>query len=877
MEKYLLKIKPKHYGIVAFLVTILATYLMLAYEQVLSTGRYLFIQGDTIAQYVPFVKMFIRDLFAGESLEYSWAMSMGQNTSLCYAFYVWNPFNLLFVALPFLDEAVVAAMIYILKTGMVAFCFQRFVSKGLKCEGLESVVFSVFYALCSFNVIYNTLNIMWIDAMYMLPVVCLLIIRLKDEGKWLSLAAAYAYLFITQFYMAYTVGVFSFIFVCALFALYADKKQVLKLCGKYCLSVGMAIGLAGAVWIPTLLYLVKNNAPSTADFSELKASVFDIIYNMAWGQMQGIEGIYPYLYCGLPTLVLCVLFFANRKIQYKEKLITGIPGLFLFIAMLVMPVYQFMHAFDSPDMLGHRFSFLLSFLMCVIACRQYKYMQEMSVRKTVLTLLGITLVYTLVFILHKNNDVETELWILLIGNIGILVAWGLIYFACIKKCRNKLLGAMLVLLIVCVETISNGYVTFNTVGPEGQWRHYDVYKDSMEYGLELIEDEGFYRVRYLNDYTLNSDSWFGYKGISDFCTARNVVLQDSLSKLGFFADRNIILEYGHTPPMDMLLGIKYVINGTHPHIMAVEIPQSSVSENGQALSLGYMVDEDVLGHQFTSSNVFNNIDELLQRLTGEEIDCFENVLYDLVDVQTENAWYQPINAGIAIGRTEENEEVGYITYIIPHCDSKMAYVQFEREDGAILKDAPVLLGGEENSVEENGYLSVSYAKELANGQDGLSVTIAIAPDDIQAATYQQANFCYYNEDELQKAYDILSQNQMVIREYGNTFIDAYVTVPEERTVLFTSIPYDEGWTVYVDGVEMQTHAVVGEAFLALELEPGYHDLEFEYEAPGGRMGMTVSGVSVGLYAGCILIEYMIKRKRKAKEGTIEPDVEDRTE
>ena len=118
---------------------------------------------------------------------------------------------------------------------------------------------------------------------------------------------------------------------------------------------------------------------------------------------------------------------------------------------------------------------------------------------------------------------------------------------------------------------------------------------------------------------------------------------------------------------------------------------------------------------------------------------------------------------------------------------------------------------------------------------------------------------------------------MVIREYGNTYIDAYVTVPEERTVLFTSIPYDEGWTVYVDGVETQTHAVVGDAFLALELEPGYHDLEFEYAAPGARMGMTVSGVSVGLYVGCILIEYMVKRKRKAKEGTTEPDVEDRTE
>ncbi|MBQ3517092.1 MAG: YfhO family protein [Lachnospiraceae bacterium] len=135
MEKYLSKIQPKHYGLVAFVLTCLSMYMMFSYEEVLSTGRYIIMEGDLFHQYVPFIKMFVRDILQGENLFFSWSLSMGMNTSLCYAYYVLSPFNLLYLILYGVDENIVTAIVIILKSGLAALMFQRFVSKYLKVQG----------------------------------------------------------------------------------------------------------------------------------------------------------------------------------------------------------------------------------------------------------------------------------------------------------------------------------------------------------------------------------------------------------------------------------------------------------------------------------------------------------------------------------------------------------------------------------------------------------------------------------------------------------------------------------------------------------------------------------------------------------------------
>ncbi len=880
MEKYLKKIKKEHYGILAFLLAVVAMYVMLSYEQALSTGKYIVTRGDLLHQYVPFIKMFIRSILEGESIWNSWEMSLGANTSLCYAYYVLSPFNILYLIFYYVDEAIITGAVIILKTGFAAFCFQKFLAKSLDCDGIESIIFSLFYAMCSFQVLYNSINIAWMDAMYMLPVICMFIVRFVREGRWKGLVAAYAYMFIVHFYMAYIVGIFSALFflVLLLCGESIKFKKAFKKIVTYTGTVLLAVGLSALVWMPVIFFL-KGNLDGTTTDAELNLTILDVWANLFWGRFQGIEGIYPYLYCGIPAVLLLPMYFIQKEISIREKVGTAILFIVLLVCMFHPFLYAFMHAFDKPGELGFRFSFLASFLLCCAACRQCRYLERIKWKHIVVVAGAELLVYYVAELLQyiKAENTVGQVWLCAGINLLIILLWIGVFILYNKRKEQRFSLAVVCIFLCVCEVITNGYVAHKEIAYPAE-RFYDVYVDSMEAGLSQIEDAGFYRVRYYNDYALNSDARFGYNGVQEFNSAIHINVQDAMEKLGFFTASKKVYEFGLTPVTEMLFGVKYKIEGISPYIMAVEIPMPSVKENDRALALGYMTDEDILEYKFEGNNAFINMDTLLRTMTGENINCYEEIPLENVRIVTENVSLEPVGDVTKVEYIGDGEEIGYVKYDILKTDEAEIYVQFERDhsvdDSGV---CPQLLGGEENSVYSLGFLTVSYAKPLNLVENNYNVTVRYAPWHVNPIAYDNVNFVYYKDEELTKAYNILSENQMNVIEYENGYVHADVTVSDDKTVLFTTIPYDTGWAVYVDGIETQTHAVVEDAFLALELEPGYHDLVFEYEAPGARMGMTVSGVSVGLYVGCILIEGMIKRKRKAKEGTIEPDVEDRTE
>ena len=100
--------------------------------------------------------------------------------------------------------------------------------------------------------------------------------------------------------------------------------------------------------------------------------------------------------------------------------------------------------------------------------------------------------------------------------------------------------------------------------------------------------------------------------------------------------------------------------------------------------------------------------------------------------------------------------------------------------------------------------------------------------------------------------------------------------------MFFSLPYDEGWQVYVDGKKVKTFSVDhGEdrikqedgtyefkpnddgAFLAAEITAGQHTIELVYVTPGGKIGVIISGASALLLVIPLLL--WIFRRRKAKK------------
>ena len=81
---------------------------------------------------------------------------------------------------------------------------------------------------------------------------------------------------------------------------------------------------------------------------------------------------------------------------------------------------------------------------------------------------------------------------------------------------------------------------------------------------------------------------------------------------------------------------------------------------------------------------------------------------------------------------------------------------------------------------------------------------------------------------------------------------------DEPRLLVLSIPYDGGWTAYVDG-EKTDLMRANVMHCAVALQHGEHTIELIYHMPGLRTGVVISLTAVLILAGLGLYQ---KRKRR---------------
>ncbi len=81
----------------------------------------------------------------------------------------------------------------------------------------------------------------------------------------------------------------------------------------------------------------------------------------------------------------------------------------------------------------------------------------------------------------------------------------------------------------------------------------------------------------------------------------------------------------------------------------------------------------------------------------------------------------------------------------------------------------------------------------------------------------------------------------------------------------TSIPYDEGFTAYVDGKEQKIEKV-NQAFVGFPLKQGAHTVELRYTAPLFRAGAAISAAGLAGLAIMVLLDLRAGRKRRAAAG-----------
>ena len=135
-------------------------------------------------------------------------------------------------------------------------------------------------------------------------------------------------------------------------------------------------------------------------------------------------------------------------------------------------------------------------------------------------------------------------------------------------------------------------------------------------------------------------------------------------------------------------------------------------------------------------------------------------------------------------------------------------------------------------------------------------------------------YCYpmeFDREQFQQVYETLAAQSMQVASYETGKIEGTIKA-EKDGMMMTSIPYDEGWKVYVDGEEVDTWIML-DGFLGTEMEKGEHVVQMVYHCPGTTKGAVITLFGI---VGVIFVIRFEKKKRKTK-GCEEEAEEEKSE
>jgi uncharacterized membrane protein YfhO len=150
-----------------------------------------------------------------------------------------------------------------------------------------------------------------------------------------------------------------------------------------------------------------------------------------------------------------------------------------------------------------------------------------------------------------------------------------------------------------------------------------------------------------------------------------------------------------------------------------------------------------------------------------------------------------------------------------------------------------------------GYNSVSEAEFVPILDAGYVTTNDVVTIGGEPAT----SFKVYilDENNFLKAYEKLNSSAFVVDSYTTTSFTGTITTSSDGTFLF-SIPFDKGWSVYIDGKKCTTYAAF-DALLATNLTAGTHTVKLKYTPVNYVLGCIISVI-------CIIILVVIHLAKK---------------
>ena len=815
--------------IAAFLIPVVIMLIIFVQRGIFPFGEETFLRTDMYHQYAPFFSEFQSKLKNGGSLLYSWDVGMGVNFSALYAYYLASPFNWLLILCP--KGLVIEFMTYqiVLKTGLCGLTMAYYLRKHCRTNDFGVAFFGIFYALSGYMAAYSW-NIMWLDCIILFPLIVLGLERLVKDGKGMLYCLTLGMSILSNYYISIMTCIFMVLYFIALLVLDEDMHWE-KFIGRgfqFAVYSLLAGGLSAIVLLPEV-FALQMTASGDVSFPKTFSQYFPIFDMIARhiGNVETEIGLdhWPNVYCGVAVLMFFILYLLCKKISAKEKAVYCIMLLFFFASFSFNVLNFIWHGFHYPNSLPCRQSYIYIFLVLFACYRAYMYLRETPWKHVTAAFAG-----SVVFVLMAQKLVTEDHFHFIVYYVAILfLALYLGAIALYQKGRRYYFPALFyALAVVSIEAAVNTAVTSVTTTSR------TAYTDDNAAVEQLVDsiqpNDTFFRMEKVTRKTKNDGAWMHFPSVSLFSSTANADLSALFKKLGCESSTNAYSITGSTPLIDALFSVKYGIYSEKPEdtsLRTVIGEQDGVwlYQNNYTLPVGFYVEPD--------------FESKWNRETGNPADV-QNSLADALGAE------QIMN--LVLDTSTEGSDLIFYPETSGEYYAYVGNKKIEKVTATTWKGTKTFTNVDRGYLLELGYCVAGEA---------VTLTAVDSKEEMWADVYR------FSENGLGSVAAKLSAHPWTLTSWTDTSLKGTISCDQDGW-MFTSIPYDEGWNVLVDGKEQKPEKIL-DAFVGIWLSAGTHTVTMEYTPKGLISGAIISGVSVVLLALIALGGYFLRRYREEQE------------
>ena len=831
---------------------------------------------DFNAQYIGLYAYFKHLFLNGDwsSFFYSFSKSIGGGMLGIWGFNLLSPFNFLFLLTSEENFQWVVPIVIALRYGAMGLTMAHFLVKrydGLKNKAYLVPIVATIYALNGFNVSYQ-MNPIFYDGMIMLPLVLIGVEQVLDNKSPRGYIGMLALSLFVQFYMGYMTCIFVVIY--ALFYIIRsenlrNKKVILTRLGKLAAASILAVGIVSAVLLPILISLVstKGGLQSSLKFEwKLQINPFEILAklflgafdNTSWPAGPNLPNIYVASFGLLGTLY----YFISSKISKWSK----IAASFVLVVFLISCAHEFTsklwHMGQNPAGFFYRFSWIIAFFLVYLAYLSLREVEKFTKREASFLLISGAVIFSIV---QLQQHSFLTVWQRLATILIFVVLLAALFYPKVKH------SWMIIAALTVVELTANAALVQSRVGYTDAYKYHDAVLQLKEAINPIRPDHSdFYRINKSFNLSKNDPFMVDYPGLSVFSSNLENSTRDLFDRLGNNGI-NATTYYQGTPFQDALFSVKYLV--TPKPVLKEDYPDTSklyvfgnmvtrkdittkapvyeatrtkTFETGLILPIAYGVNDETVNVKLENHQPIQNQNKIVQAMGATS----ENYLAVLGanEMKLDNMEVVDSSKPETYKRIDSSKP-GTITYHLLPQSAEDYWVAIPQKLSHTDKNKVRILLNGKNYEFQDKFQQTQFI-QIAHNSAGQPVDLTIEIDsdneyDLSGLRLARSNGVLVNR--------IIQERQLQgikLSHWDNRSIKGTVNITDDSSWMMTSIPFEKGWTVKVDGKVVET-AKVWDSLLAYKITPGEHTVEMSYLPDGFVLGFIISTASIALYGFAI--------------------------